>query len=130
MVDSGQLPVGWEIKTLGELCRKITDGVHHTPKYIETGVPFLSVKNLTHGIIDFSNTKFISLEDHNVLVKRCKPEIEDVLYTKVGTTGIAKVVDTTKEFSLFVSVALLKPKHEIIFNKYRTYARTIGIEGL
>ncbi len=109
---------GWETKTLGELCRKITDGVHHTPKYIETGIPFLSVKNLTQGVIDFSNTKFISLEDHKVLIKRCKPEMQDVLYTKVGTTGVAKVVDTEREFSLFVSVALLKPKHEIIFNKY------------
>lgn len=109
---------GWETKTLGELCRKITDGVHHTPKYTQTGIPFLSVKNLTQGVIDFSNTKFISLEDHKVLIKRCKPEMQDVLYTKVGTTGIAKIVDTDREFSLFVSVALLKPKHEIIFNKY------------
>lgn len=109
---------GWETKTLGELCRKITDGVHLTPKYIESGIPFLSVKNLTQGIIDFSNTKFISLEDHKILIKRCKPEVQDILYTKVGTTGVAKIVDTEREFSLFVSVALLKPKHEVIFNRY------------
>jgi type I restriction enzyme, S subunit len=31
-----------------------------------------------------------------------------VLYTKVGTTGIAKAIETDKEFSIFVSVALLK----------------------
>jgi len=31
-----------------------------------------------------------------------------VLYTKVGTTGVAKAIDTNREFSIFVSVALLK----------------------
>jgi type I restriction enzyme S subunit len=109
---------GWETKTLKELCSKITDGVHHTPKYTDTGIPFLSVKNLTQGVINFNDTKFISPEDHKILIKRCKPEIQDILYTKVGTTGIAKIVDTEREFSIFVSVALLKPKHSLIFNKY------------
>lgn len=108
----------WETKTLGGLCSKITDGTHLRPKYTETGIPFLSVKNLTKGVIDFSNTKFISEEDHKALTKRSKPEIQDVLYTKVGTTGVAKVIDTNREFSIFVSVALLKIKHEVIFNRY------------
>ena len=31
-----------------------------------------------------------------------------MLYTKVGTTGIAKAIDIDVEFSIFVSVALLK----------------------
>ena len=103
---------------VNELCVKITDGVHITPKYTATGIPFLSVKDLTKGFIDFSNTKFISPEDHVVLTKRFKPEIEDVLYTKVGTTGVAKVVDTEREFSIFVSVALLKLNHGMIFNRF------------
>jgi len=109
---------GWETKTLGELCSKITDGTHLRPKYTETGIPFLSVKNLTQGVIDFGNTKFISEADHKSLTKRSKPEVQDILYTKVGTTGVAKVVDTDREFSIFVSIALLKLKHETIFNRY------------
>ena len=109
---------GWKKKTLDELCLKITDGVHHTPAYTTTGIPFLSVKNLTKGFVDFSNTKFVSPEAHEILIKRCNPEVEDVLYTKVGTTGVAKVIDTDREFSLFVSVALLKINHEVIFNRF------------
>jgi len=108
----------WHETTLNQLCDKITDGVHLTPKYTESGVPFLSVKNLTGGSIDFSNTRFISQQDHRALIKRCDPKPEDILYTKVGTTGVAKVIDTDKEFSLFVSVALLKVKHDLIFNRY------------
>lgn len=109
-----KLPKGWKWSTINEVCNKITDGTHKTPSYIDKGVPFLSVKDITKGYIDFSNTRFISLIEHNELSKRCNPERNDILYTKVGTTGVAKVIDTDREFSLFVSLALLKPKKEII----------------
>lgn len=108
----------WVDAKLGAICHKITDGTHVTPTYTKEGVPFLSVKNLTQGFIDFSNAKFISVEEHAFLTKSNKPMRDDVLYTKVGTTGIAKVVDVDDEFSIFVSVALLKPKHDFVFNLY------------
>lgn len=111
----------WEHKKLGDVCLKITDGTHSTPTYTKDGVPFLSVKNLTQGFIDFSDTRFISREEHDFLTRRCKPVRNDILYTKVGTTGIAQVVDVDNEFSIFVSVALLKIKHEVIFNRYLEY---------
>lgn len=102
------LPAGWEWATLDSLASQITDGAHHTPDYVPAGVPFLSVKDLSSGVIDFSDTRFISSEAHRELAKRCNPEFGDVLLTKIGTTGIAVVVDTTTPFSLFVSVALIK----------------------
>lgn len=107
--------------SVDELCTKITDGTHSTPCYTDSGVPFLSVKDISNGVINFSNTRFISLEEHKLLSKRCNVEKNDLLYTKVGTTGIAKVVDVENEFSIFVSVALLKPKHDIIYNKFFQY---------
>ncbi|EGT5419399.1 restriction endonuclease subunit S [Clostridioides difficile] len=112
------LPSTWEWCRLNDICKLITDGTHSTPKYTEKGIPFISVKDITKGFIDFLNTKFISREEHEVLIKRCNPELGDVLLTKVGTTGIAKVVDTSKEFSIFVSVALLKLFNSEIDSKY------------
>ncbi|OYQ42427.1 hypothetical protein CHU94_03050 [Rhodoferax sp. TH121] len=102
------LPQGWEWATMDGLASQITDGAHHTPTYIAEGVPFLSVKDLSSGFIDFSDTRFISSQSHEDLAKRCNPEMGDVLLTKIGTTGIAVVVDTPRAFSLFVSVALIK----------------------
>ena len=102
------IPENWEWVRLGEVCYKLTDGTHSTPKYTENGVPFLSVKDMSSGKLDFSNTKFISKGEHDQFYKRCNPERGDLLLTKVGTTGIPVVVDTDTEFSLFVSVALLK----------------------
>jgi type I restriction enzyme S subunit len=110
--------MGWTVKKLNEVCRKITDGTHVTPKYVDTGVPFLSVKDVRNGYLDFSDTKFISEEQHRELTKRSKPEFGDILYTKVGTVGIAALVDTEKEFSIFVSVALLKPDRALVDSKF------------
>ncbi len=115
------IPENWKWVRLGDLLYKLTDGTHSTPKYTATGVPFISVKDISSGEIDFSNTKFISREEHEALYKRCDPERDDILLTKVGTTGIPVIVDTDKEFSLFVSVALLKFNTDLIFNKYFMY---------
>ena len=109
------LPEGWVWCRLGEICHVITDGTHHTPTYTNSGIPFLSVKNVSKGYLSFSDTRFISLEEHELLIKRCHPEYEDILLTKVGTTGIAKMIDTKQRFSIFVSLALLK------FNKTMIY---------
>ena len=102
------VPSTWKWVRLGEIVFKLTDGTHSTPKYTYKGIPFISVKDLSSGYIDFSNTKFISEEEHYQLSQRCHPEQGDLLLTKVGTTGIPVIVNTQREFSLFVSVALLK----------------------
>ena len=57
----------------------------------------------------------MSEEAYKKMIKSTHPENGDVLYTKVGATyGIPAYVDTDKEFCLYVSVCLIKPKHERI----------------
>ena len=105
----------WKVEDLTDVCTKITDGTHVTPKYTNEGIPFLRVTDIT---LSNESKKFISKEEHKELIKRCRPEKGDVLYTKNGTIGIAKMVDWDYEFSIFVSLALLKPRKEILEGKY------------
>ena len=105
----------WAIVELGEVSTKITDGAHLTPTYTETGVPFLRVTDITKSN---SSKKFIPQEEHDELIKRCKPENGDVLYSKNGTIGIAKLIDWDWEFSIFVSLALIKPKKDLLNPHY------------
>jgi len=108
-------PKGVQVVRLADLTTKITDGVHLRPDYTGTGIPFISVKNITTGILKFDDCKYISPADHERFTKRCKPEYLDVLYTKVGATyGRAALVDTEREFSIYVSVCLIKPNKELI----------------
>ena len=116
-----EIPEGWEWCRLGSILLKLTDGTHSTPKYTESGVPFISVKDISTGKLDFSNCKYISEVEHLELYERCNPEFGDILLTKVGTTGIPVIVDTHEQFSLFVSVALLKFNNAELYNKYLLY---------
>lgn len=106
---------GYKLLSLDQVCLKINDGTHHTPKYTEDGVPFLRVTDITESN---NSKKFISLEEHLDLIKRCKPEKGDVLYTKNGTIGKAKEITWDYEFSIFVSLCLLKPRKDIILPKF------------
>lgn len=108
------IPESWKWVRLGEITLKLTDGAHKTPTYTNEGIPFLSVKDISSGKIDYSSCRFISKKEHDKLFERCNPERGDLLLTKVGTTGIPVVIDTDEEFSLFVSVALLKFPKKLI----------------
>ena len=116
-----EIPSKWKWTTLEQICLQITDGEHKTPKYQIGGVPFLSVKDISSKKLNFSNTKFVSLEDFNVIKKRCYPQKGDILLSKVGSTGIPAIVDTDKEFALFVSVALLKLNKLLVLDKFLWY---------
>ncbi len=69
------LPVGWSWARAADVASQITDGTHHTPTYLPMGVPFLSVKDLSSGVMNFAATRFVSPEEHAELSKRCNPEL-------------------------------------------------------
>ncbi|MDQ9056121.1 restriction endonuclease subunit S [Acinetobacter nosocomialis] len=106
--DCFALPAGWLWTNLGELAWSVKDGPHFSPKYTQEGVPFISGGNITEKGINFTQCKFISNELHEELSKRCKPEIGDILYTKGGTTGIAYFNQESRDFNVWVHVAVLK----------------------
>ena len=97
---------GWEELTLEDVCSEIGDGTHYTPKYVSEGIPFYSVENVTAN--DFDNVKYITHEEHNLLVKRCRPEKGDVLLTRIGSIGDTRLIDWEIDASIYVSLALLK----------------------
>ena len=101
-----EIPENWVWCRLGSILEKLTDGAHSTPKYTDSGVPFISVKDVSSGVLSFDSAKHISESEHRELYKRCDPKRGDILLTKVGTTGIPVIVDTDEEFSLFVSVMI------------------------
>jgi len=106
-------------RSLGQICTKITDGTHQTPVYQDEGVVFISAKNIKNGQLDFADKKYISKQEHNFLTKSNKPTFGDLLLTKSGSLGDAVVIpELDFEFSIFESLALLKPKSENVDSHY------------
>lgn len=102
------VPEGWTLVTLGQLAWSVKDGPHFSPTYSEQGVPFITGGNVRPNGVDFDNAKRISPELHQEFSQRVMPEKGDVLYTKGGTTGIARVNTYDQAFSVWVHVAVLK----------------------
>lgn len=115
---------GFYTKRLDEVFPLITDGTHQTPTYTEdreNGYKFLSAKDVTSGSINWNNVKFIPAWLHDNLSKRLKPQKNDILLCKNGTTGICALVEDDDTFDIYVSLALLRPNN--LHNpKYLTYA--------
>jgi type I restriction enzyme S subunit len=109
----------WE--KLAAIVDDVADGPHVTPTYAAEGIPFITVLNITSGRIDFENCKRITEDDHKKICRRAKAERGDILISKDGTIGIPCVVDTDREFSFFVSVALIKPKMDIVDSEFLVY---------
>ena len=104
-----ELPEGWAWARLGSLLALISDGTHKTPQYTESGVLFLSVQNVSSGSFDLTKVRHVSRETHKELCKRAKPSRGDILLCRIGTLGKPIIVDVDYEFSIFVSLGLLRP---------------------
>lgn len=99
----------WEVKTIKSLVQTpVTDGPHMTPRFLETGIPFLSVNNLVDNKIDLSDLRFISQQDHDEFSKKCKPRKGDLLLGKAASVGKVAIVDTDVEFNIWSPIALIR----------------------
>ncbi len=115
---------GWVEESMESACSLITCGVAATPTYVDedTGVPFLSAQNVKSGEVTLHKFRYISTELHKNLTKKNKPQRGDVLYSRVGAGfGEAAVVEHTFDFSVYVSLTLIKPKPEKLNNYFLKY---------
>ena len=105
MTELGEIPENWEIKSIKDFA-KVYDGTHQTPHYVDVGIPFYSVENVTAN--DFEHTKLISEKEHRFLTSKVKIEKGDILMTRIGSIGDCKYIDWEPEASFYVSLALIK----------------------
>ncbi|MFP7240858.1 restriction endonuclease subunit S [Bacillus altitudinis] len=116
--------VDWNVlKIKRVLDTPITDGPHETPELLDEGIPFLSAESVKKGKIDFNLKRgYISREDHEKYIKKCKPQRDDIFMIKSGaTTGNVAMVETDEEFSIWSPLALIRADKEIIQPKYLYY---------
>ena len=103
-----EVPDHWNVLPMRRVIYSAVDGPHFSPTYLDTGIPFLSARNVKAHAWSLEDAKYISEDDYDKFNQRVKPVRGDVLYTKGGTTGVARVVDLTFPFQVWVHIAVLK----------------------
>lgn len=96
----------WERVALGDVC-DVRDGTHDSPKYYDEGYPLVTSKNVTGGIIDFTDCSLICREDYEKINERSKVDFGDILMPMIGTVGKPIIVNVKCEFAI-KNVALIK----------------------
>ncbi len=112
----------WPLKKLKDIC-DVRDGTHDSPKYVSSGYPLVTSKNLKNGAIDLENVNLISEKDYLEINKRSAVSRDDILMPMIGTIGNPVIVDSEPRFAI-KNVALIKfpnDNKKIIINKYLYY---------
>jgi type I restriction enzyme S subunit len=99
----------WEVKQLKTIVQTpVTDGPHLTPRFLDDGIPFLSVNNLVENRIDVRELRFISRADHELFSRKCKPRTDDILLGKAASVGKVALVDLDLEFNIWSPIAMIR----------------------
>ena len=116
------IPDSWEWVRLGDAANSINDGIHFKPKYVKSGIPFATAKNISSGELDLSNADYISENDYLEYKNKVNPKMGDLLLSKDGTIGVSAINTTNKKFGLLSSIAVVKTNHKLVRNEFLNYA--------
>ena len=89
-----------------------------TPKYIETGIPYITSKNIKDGKINFENTKFISKDDFEKISKNRPIQKNDILISMIGTLGEIAVVSENDDIFYGQNMFLVRLNENKISQRY------------
>ncbi|QIC79878.1 restriction endonuclease subunit S [Acinetobacter indicus] len=100
----------WLTVQVKDIVKQIKPGTNYQPKRLESGIPFLNVRNLKNGQIDLQGISFISQEEYERVHKAWKPEVGDVLISRIGTLGIVAVLGKRDmPMAVHYNMLVLKP---------------------
>ena len=112
-----------KICKLADVCESIADGDHMPPPKAGSGVPFITISNITEqNKIDFSNTMFVPHAYYDALAEKRKPQKGDILYTVVGSYGIPVCIEEDDAFVFQRHIAILRPKKQVVKPRYMFHA--------
>ena len=115
------VPINSELKSLGDICKLITDGKHGNCIDEEgSGYYFISVKDINNGSIDYANSRQIVKPDFEETHRRTSFSAGDILFTNTGSIGRMVILEDepkTYRTTCQKSVAILKPD----YNEVDTY---------
>ncbi|EKO3764111.1 restriction endonuclease subunit S [Vibrio metschnikovii] len=117
--------MSFEIKTLGEVC-SVGDGAHSKVQRVESGIPYLTSKNIGEGILKLDKLDFISEESFEKLFSKeskatRRPQAGDVLFGIIGSFGNTYRYKESDHFGFSSSIGILRPDPKQLDSEYLYY---------
>lgn len=110
-IRQAQLPQGWKIKKLGEVCDFQNGFAFQSKSYKESGLPILRITNIQNDEIDTKELVYFDTKDYKVNLDRFKVYQGDLLIAMSGaTTGKLGINKSETVFYLNQRVGKFIPK--------------------
>ena len=101
-----------EYVELGEIC-DCYDGTHQTPKYVDNGVPFVSVENIKNIYNTKKYISYVAFDEYKV-----KPQKGDLFMTRIGDIGTCAIIDSNEDLAYYVTLSLLRPNKKVLNSRF------------
>lgn len=107
----GEVPEGWEIKSVRHVLAAIGDVDHFMPESVDNGVPYLMTGDLKDFLsnVSLQDCKQVSHGDYFRLSRRIKSSKGDIVMARYATIGTLMYVDVDVDFLVSYSCVTLKP---------------------
>ncbi|WP_217522586.1 restriction endonuclease subunit S [Vibrio metschnikovii] len=117
--------MGFEVKSIGEVC-SVGDGAHSKVTRVETGIPYLTSKNIGQGFLKLDKLDYISEESFEKLFSKDskatrRPQAGDVLFGIIGSFGNTYLYKESDFFGFSSSIGILRPNPELLDSEYLYY---------
>lgn len=115
----GVIPEDWEVDNLKRFWTVI-DCKHLTAKFVESGIPLASIREVQSRFVDLENAKQTTQLYYLALIEGGrKPQSGDLIFSRNATVGeIAQVAEWHPPFAMGQDVCLLRKKHSGFSSDY------------
>lgn len=99
----------WKEVKLSDIA-DVIDSLHKTPQYVEKGIPMIRVTDIKEGYLSLNSALQVSNDVYDEFTKKYKPQIGDIVISRVGTYGVFSYVAEDKQFCLGQNTSIIIPK--------------------
>ena len=113
-------PKKYPEKKIKDLCLKIVDCPHSTPKYQDgiTDFPCIRTSEIKDGYIDWTSMRYTDVGGYAKRVARLVPKEGDIVFAREGSVGDSAVIPKNTKLSLGQRVMLMRPDSSIVTPKF------------
>lgn len=94
---------------LGEIA-ELYDSLHQTPQYAAEGYPMIRVTDIRRGFVNTAGAVRVDEETYRQFSKKHRPQVGDILFSRVGSYGNSAYVSRNEEFCLGQNTVCISPQ--------------------
>lgn len=104
----GEVPAHWEVGPLKRFA-EVIDCKHHTVRFLDEGLPIVSIRELRDDRIELADAKLTSQDEWEFLREGRVPRRGDMIFCRNASVGAVGYVDFDEPFCMGQDVCLIRP---------------------